>query len=41
VDKAERERKNREGREIELPMDLCANLENCRGLSVKHNFLLI
>jgi hypothetical protein len=34
----ERERKNREEREIELPKDLCAILENCRDLSVKHNF---
>jgi hypothetical protein len=36
----ERERKNREGREIEFPKDLCANLENCRDLSVKHKFLI-
>jgi hypothetical protein len=40
-DKIERERKNREGREIEFPKDLCANLEKCRDLSVKHNFSLI
>jgi hypothetical protein len=40
VDKAERERKNREGREIELPKDLCAISENCRGLSVMHKFLI-
>jgi hypothetical protein len=36
-----RERKNRGGREIEFPKDLCVNLENCRDLSVKHNFSLI
>jgi hypothetical protein len=34
------ERKNRGGREIELPKDLCVNLENCRDLSVKHKFLI-
>jgi hypothetical protein len=31
----QRERKNREGREIGLPKDLCVNLGNCRGLLVK------
>jgi hypothetical protein len=31
----QREKKNREERELELPKDLCAILENCRGLSVK------
>jgi hypothetical protein len=34
----QREKKNRRGREKELPKDLCANLENCRDLSVKYNF---
>jgi hypothetical protein len=34
----QRERKNRGGREIELPKDLCANLENYRDLSIKHKF---
>jgi hypothetical protein len=38
VDRAEREKKNRGGSEKELPKDLCANSENCRDLSVKHNF---
>jgi hypothetical protein len=37
----QREKKNRRGREKELPKDLCANLENCKGLSVKQNFPLI
>jgi hypothetical protein len=36
-----RERKNIEGREKELPNDSCVNLENCRDLSIKHNFSLI
>jgi hypothetical protein len=31
----QRERKNREGREIGLPKDLCINLENYRDLLVK------
>jgi hypothetical protein len=34
------ESKNRGGREIEVPKDLCANSENCRDLSVKHKFLI-
>jgi hypothetical protein len=38
IKQRERERKNREGREIELPNNLCAILENCRDLSVKHEF---
>jgi hypothetical protein len=33
-----RERKNRGGREIEFPKDLCVNLENYRDLSVKYKF---
>jgi hypothetical protein len=37
----QREKKNRGGREIELHKDLCANLENCRDLSVKYKFSLI
>jgi hypothetical protein len=37
----QRERKNRGERELELPKDLYANSENCRDLSVKHNFSLI
>jgi hypothetical protein len=36
-----RDKKNRGGREIEFPKDLCVNLENCRDLSVKHKFSLI
>jgi hypothetical protein len=36
-----REKRNREERELELSKDLCAILENCRGLSVKQNFPLI
>jgi hypothetical protein len=36
----QRERKNREEREIGLPKDLCANLENYRDLFVKHKFLI-
>jgi hypothetical protein len=36
-----RERKNRGEGEKGFPKDLCVNLENCRDLSVKHNFLLI
>jgi hypothetical protein len=31
----------KELREKRLPQDLCVNLENCRDLSVKHNFSLI
>jgi hypothetical protein len=34
----QREKKNREEREIGFPKDLCVNLENCRDLSVKSNF---
>jgi hypothetical protein len=34
----QKERKNRGEREMELPKDLCANSENCKGLSVKQNF---
>jgi hypothetical protein len=37
----QREKKNRRGREKELPKDLCTNLENCKGLSIKQNFPLI
>jgi hypothetical protein len=37
----QRERKNRGEGEKGFPKDLCINLENCRDLSVKHNFLLI
>jgi hypothetical protein len=33
-----RERKNRGGRELGFPKDLCVILENCRDLSVKHKF---
>jgi hypothetical protein len=40
VDRAEGEKKNRGGREKELPMDLCANSENCRDVFVKHKFLI-
>jgi hypothetical protein len=36
----QRERKNRGGREKELPKDLCVNSENCRDLSVKHKLLI-
>jgi hypothetical protein len=36
-----RDKKNRGGREIEFPKDLCVNLENYRDLSVKHKFSLI
>jgi hypothetical protein len=28
-------------RQMEFPKDLCAIWENCRGLSIKHNFSLI
>jgi hypothetical protein len=38
-DKSERE--NREERRMVFPKDLCANTENCKGLSVKQNFPLI
>jgi hypothetical protein len=31
-------KRNRGGREKELPKDLCVKSENCRGLSVKHRF---
>jgi hypothetical protein len=34
----QRKKKNREERELELPKDLCAILENCRDLLVKQNF---
>jgi hypothetical protein len=34
----QREKRNREKREKELPKDSYANLENCRDLSVKKNF---
>jgi hypothetical protein len=34
----QRKKKNRGEREIGLPKDLCVILENCRDLSVKHNF---
>jgi hypothetical protein len=37
--KGARKKKNREG-EKGFPKDLCANLENCRDLSVKHKFLI-
>jgi hypothetical protein len=40
-DARERGRTEREEREKGFPKDLCANLENCRDLSVKHNFSLI
>jgi hypothetical protein len=33
-----REKRNRGEREKRLPKDLCAILENCRDLSVKHKF---
>jgi hypothetical protein len=36
-----REKKNRREGEKGFPKDLCTNLENCRDLSVKHNFSLI
>jgi hypothetical protein len=39
-DSTERERKNRGGREKELPKDSCVKLENCRDPSVKHKFLI-
>jgi hypothetical protein len=35
-----REKRNRGEREKRLPKDLCAILENCRDLSVKHKFLI-
>jgi hypothetical protein len=35
------EKKNRGEGEMELPKDLCAILENCRGLFVKQNFPLM
>jgi hypothetical protein len=33
-----REKRNRGEREKRLPKDLCAILDNCKGLSVKHKF---
>jgi hypothetical protein len=36
--KPNRRRTEREEGEIGFPKDLCAILENCRDLSVKHNF---
>jgi hypothetical protein len=39
--KGARKKRNRGERERRLPKDLCANSENCRDLSVKHNFSLI
>jgi hypothetical protein len=33
-------RTEREEREVRLPKDLSAKSENCRDLSVKHNFLI-
>jgi hypothetical protein len=33
-----RKKKNKAEREKRLPKDLCVNLENCKDLSVKHNF---
>jgi hypothetical protein len=37
--KGSREKKNREEKEKwNSPKDLCANLENCRDLSIKHKF---
>jgi hypothetical protein len=38
-DKSERE--NRKERGTVFSKDLCANTENCKGLSVKQNFPLI
>jgi hypothetical protein len=40
-DKTDRERKNREERELEFPKDLCIISKNCRDLFVKQNFPLI
>jgi hypothetical protein len=40
VDRAEGEKKNRGGREKELPKDLCANSENYRDLFVNYKFLI-
>jgi hypothetical protein len=37
----QREKKNREERELELPKDLSAKSENCRDLFVKQIFPLI
>jgi hypothetical protein len=37
----QREKKNREERELEFPKDLSAKSENCRDLFVKQNFPLI
>jgi hypothetical protein len=37
----QREKKNRRGREKELPKDWCAISENCGDLFVKQNFPLI
>jgi hypothetical protein len=39
--KGAREKRKGEEREKGLSKDLCVNLENCRDLSVKHNFSLI
>jgi hypothetical protein len=33
-------RESREEGQMEFPKGLCANLENCRDLSVKHKFLI-
>jgi hypothetical protein len=33
-----REKRNRGETEKRLPKDLCAISENCKGLSIKHNF---
>jgi hypothetical protein len=41
IEEEQRERKNRGEREKRFPKDLCANSENCKGLSVKHNYSLI
>jgi hypothetical protein len=38
--KPNRRRTEREEGEIGFPKDLCANLENCSDLSVKHKFLI-
>jgi hypothetical protein len=35
-----RDKKNREEGEKGFPKDLCANLENCRDLSVMYKFLI-